>query len=90
VAVLIVEVEEDELDLASLVSLVARSLPLVVCSPVVVVVVDPAVFLLGDLPVGVVVAGVVEVGVAAGVLGVLAAGVGDAVLGVLEAPGSVG
>ena len=82
VAELMLELEEDEL---GLVSLVSRSLPLsfVACSPVVVVVVGAVVgvvvFLLGDLLIGVV---VVDVGVVAGVV----VGVG----GVVEAPGVVG
>ena len=91
VAVLMLEIEEDELDFVSaLVSLVSRvlALPLVACSPAVVVVVGAAVvvFLLGDLPVGVVVAGVV-VGVVSGVLSI---GAGEVLPGVLDAPVVVG
>ena len=90
-AVLMLEPEEDELDFVSaavsLISLVSRAPPLVVCSLAVLVVVGAAVvFLLGDLPVGVV-AGVVEVGVVAGVVAV---GAGEVVPGVLEAPGAGG
>jgi hypothetical protein len=92
VAVLTIEVV-GELDLASLVS---RSPPLVVCSPVVVAAGEVVVVrLLGDL-LGVV-AGVVEVGVVAGVVapGVFEEGaavvvVGEVALGVVVAPGVVG